>query len=204
MRSRILRVLLAALGAGAVTALLLAASCGAPTTPGPDYTKHPTSALIEVPYPPPPARVEVVPKQPNGNAVWIDGEWTWQTRRWAWKPGRWIAPPRNAKFAPWTTVRDQVGTLYVATGIWRDSKGQEVEEPAPLAIGKPSPASIVSPEGDDVPRGPLAPIDSGAARNGSLDPDAAMLNEAVERLDASRTTMPMPSADGAAAVGGDQ
>jgi len=189
----------------AIEILILVMACGPSATPGPSYTKHPTSALIEVPYPPPPARVEAVPKQPNGDAIWIDGEWTWQTRRWAWKPGRWIKPPTNAKFAPWTQVRNPVGTLYFASGVWRDSKGEEVEEPAPIVIGKPTPASIVSPEGDEIPRGPLAPIDGGSAtRDGG-----ASANEAVDQLDASRTTMPMPLSDGgdldaAASIGRDQ
>ncbi|MBX3215973.1 MAG: YXWGXW repeat-containing protein [Labilithrix sp.] len=157
-------------------------ACGAPKLPAPPYTTHPTSALVEIPYPPPPARVEAVPLRPNkGGAVWIDGEWTWQTRRWAWKPGRWVEPPANARFAPWTSVRDRVGTLYVAAGAWRDASGALVSEPEPLAVGGPAPAAVVTPEGDAVRQGPLAPLDAGA----SDDHDArdAAANEALEELE---------------------
>ena len=141
-----------------------ALACGAPRLPAPPYTGHPTSALAEIPYPPPPARVETVPLRPRQTgAVWIDGEWTWQVRRWAWKPGRWVRPPPNARFAPWTTVRDRVGTLYLAGGAWRGPSGAEVPEPEPLAIGSPAPAAIVTPEGGEVRSGPIVQLDAGAS-----------------------------------------
>ena len=118
---------------GVVFGTAAAFACGAPKLPAPAYTTHPTSALVPVPYPPPPARVEAVPSRPRDAAVWIDGEWVWQTRRWAWKPGRWVSPPSGARFAPWTTVRDVTGTLYFAAGAWRASSGAEVAEPASAA-----------------------------------------------------------------------
>ncbi|MBX3207001.1 MAG: YXWGXW repeat-containing protein [Labilithrix sp.] len=155
----------------AVRAAVLVATatlaCGAPKLPAPPFTSQPTHALVEIPFPPPPARVEAVPPRPaKAGAVWIDGEWTWQTRRWAWKPGRWVEPPANARFAPWTTVRDRVGTLYVAAGAWRDAAGASVAEPAPLAIAGPAPAAVVTPEGDVIRQGPLAPLDPDATRSG--------------------------------------
>lgn len=124
----------------AALGITIAFACGPPRLPAPPYTRHPTSALEEVPYPPPPARVEAIPRRPKvERSVWIDGEWTWQTRRWVWKSGRWVKPPSGARFAPWTTVRDRIGTLYFAGGTWRDAASAEVAEPEPLAIGGPLP-----------------------------------------------------------------
>lgn len=144
-----MRVLaLAFTGSFVVAAATAMIACGSRRLPTPSYVGQPQEALVQVPYPPPPARVEYVPDQPSGDAVWIDGEWVWQGRRYAWKPGRWVKPPSNASFAPWATVRDPMGSLYVAEGSWRDSKGNEVAAPAPLKVGRPSPGSITDPEGD--------------------------------------------------------
>ncbi len=92
---------------------LLAEACGAPRMPTPKLAAHPTSALHEVPYPPPPARVESIPERPNDASVWVDGEWVWQGGRWSWRRGRWVVPAPDTAFAPWTHVRDARGILYV-------------------------------------------------------------------------------------------
>lgn len=160
-----------------------AVACGGGKMPVPDYVQQPTSALVEVPYPPPPARAETMPKEPTKGARWIDGEWSWQGRRWAWKPGRWVVPPAGAKFSPWTTVRDKTGTLFFAPGVWRDAKGEEIDEPAAAGTGKAGAAAIVSPEGDPVPGGPNLPIDAGRANR----EDASAL---IEGFDASPTLLP--------------
>ena len=177
--------MLRALGVAACLVVIAALACGGPNLPAPDYTSHPTSALVEVPYPPPPARAEAIPKRPKTRAVWIDGEWTWQ-RRWAWKPGRWLAPPAGARFAPWTTVRDRTGTLYFSGGAWRDDAGNEVQEPAPLATGAATAAAVVSPEGEEVEQGAPASLDGGGGSTAARD---ASGSEAIEALDASRMTL---------------
>jgi hypothetical protein len=115
--------------------------------PRPTYSPQTTAALEPVTYPPPPARVEFVPALPVKGAVWIDGEWTWQGRRWAWRVGRWVVPPPNARFAPWTTVRSDDGTIYFAPGIWVDAKHQPTTEPTAVATGQPTIADVVDPEG---------------------------------------------------------
>lgn len=177
MRGRSIVAMAIVLGTAAAFA------CGAPKLPAPPYTNHPTSALTEVPYPPPPARVEAVPPRPkDDDAVWLDGEWIWQTRRWAWKPGRWIKPPAGARFAPWTTVRDRIGTLYLASGTWRDADGGALDEPEPLAVGGPAPAAVITPEGAEVREGPTAPLDGGTERLEDRDAAGA---EAIAELDAS-------------------
>ena len=158
-------------------AVSVVVACGSGRLPAPSYEGQPTSALVQVPYPPPPARAEQVPKAPNGKSVWIDGEWTWQARRWAWKKGRWVVPPPSAKWSPWTVTRDRTGVMWAASGVWRDSKGNEVDENV-SATGKSSVTTIVDPEGDAVPRGPDAPGDAGKSKRS----DGGRL--AAEELDA--------------------
>lgn len=166
MRCRARRSFVA--GVAAAT-LAIAFACG-PRLPAPPFVGQPTSALVEVPYPPPPARVEVIPPHPSeSGAVWIDGEWIWRTRRWAWKPGRWVNPPPNARFSPWTTVRDRRGTLYFAEGVWREASGAPLSDPEPLESLGPLPAAVVTPEGEEVREGPLVPLDAGPLDGGTVD-----------------------------------
>jgi len=110
-------------------AVMAGFACGSAKLPSPPYSSHPTDALQPVPYPPPAARVEDVPVRPSEEAVWIDGEWIWQTRRWIWRRGRWVRPVPGARYAPWTSVRDEDGNLFVAAGAWRDARGRLVAEP---------------------------------------------------------------------------
>lgn len=157
--------------AAASTGIAIVALACAPRLPAPPYAAQPTSALSEIPYPPPPARAESVPPKPRvDGAVWIDGEWLWRARRWSWRPGRWIVPPAGARFSPWATARDRAGTLFIAPGTWRDGAGAVVLEPPPLAIGVPGGGAIVSPEGAKVEQGPIAPLDAGAAGDTALAP----------------------------------
>jgi len=144
------------------------AACGYSKIPRPAYVGQPSSSLVEVRYPPPPARVEIVPDPPREGAVWIDGEWTWRGQRWAWKRGRWVMPPPDAAFAPWTSVRNGDGTLYWAEGQWRDRNGKEVPAPTVLALAHASPGEIVNAEGEQVPTGRnILPegVDGGAHRS---------------------------------------
>jgi hypothetical protein len=201
-------------------ALVLASvvACGEKRLPGPRLVGHPTSALVEVPYPPPPARIEAVPKAPTETAVWIDGEWMWQGKHWVWKAGRWVEPPRHAAFAPWTTVRDANGTLYFAAGTWRDATGAEVPEPAPIASARPHRGTVVNAEGEEVPPSPIASPERGAPRRsvedgGVPEPDATPFPADAEPpsdagmedariADAVAPTEPLPLApDGGATTG---
>lgn len=100
---------------------LLSSGCGsAIASPklGPHYREEP----LIVPYPPPPARVETIPRMPREmkqKAVWIDGEWQWKGRRWIWQEGRWELPYPDGYFAPATTLRISDGTLYYYQGEWK-------------------------------------------------------------------------------------
>jgi hypothetical protein len=72
-----------------------------------------------VPYPPPPARVEIVQARPEPDAVWVDGEWQWKGRRWIWQPGGWQIPYPGAYYAPSVTVRLADGQLAWFRGQWQ-------------------------------------------------------------------------------------
>src|SRR5689334_10483175 len=102
-----------------VVAVLFA--CGS-QFPHPPYTKQPTSALVEVAYPPSSARVEVVSARPSESAVWVNGEWAWTGRRWAWKPGSWVVSPSSGAYARMVVVRREDGKLFAAPGTWRNDK----------------------------------------------------------------------------------
>jgi hypothetical protein len=122
--------------------------------PRPRYSPQTTAALTLVGYPAPPARVEFIPPRPTRESVWLDGEWAWTGSKWAWEPGRWVAPPAGATFSPWTTVRDDRGSIYFASGVWKDAQGQALPPPIALATGRARPGDITSSEGDDEKTGP--------------------------------------------------
>jgi hypothetical protein len=119
--------------------------------PHPSYTAQPTSALVEVDYPPPPARVEFVPNRPTDDAAWVNGEWTWTGHKWGWKPGGWVVPPEGAQYAKLTLVRRGDGRLFAAPGTWRDADGGEVNAPEPIQTSSGRSSSVVDPEGDRAP-----------------------------------------------------
>lgn len=100
-----------------------------PTPPGP---------MVEVPYPPPAARVETIPPNEDAEKVWVDGQWVWQTKRWKWQTGGWVVPPKNAYFTRWETTRKPDGRLFFSRAMWRDATGR------PLDVGK-DPASCPAP-----------------------------------------------------------
>lgn len=109
----------------ALLTLLTLTACGGslpvPVT-GPHGSEDPA---VVVPFPPPPAHVEVVPPAPEGlkGAVWVDGEWQWRGRRWVWLAGRWEEPYPGAYFAPSTTVRRADGELVWFAGVWHFPAG---------------------------------------------------------------------------------
>ncbi len=125
------------------------AACSGPRLPHPPYVSHPTSALDEVPAPPPPPLVENVPEQPAKEAVWVDGEWRYSARQWRWNYGYWVVPVSGHAFSPPVEVRGADGTLYYAPGIWRNGLGEAVEDPEPLARGRSQGGnSIMNPSGE--------------------------------------------------------
>jgi hypothetical protein len=133
--------------------LLVAPACGS-SLPAPRTGPHPPNATnyIEVPYPPPAARVEIVPRKPREGAVWVDGEWAWEGKRWVWESGGWVMPPEHAYLAPWLTYRQENGKLLFAPGTWHSDTGAPLPEPTVLAPAETS----LEPQGSEVPEADAA------------------------------------------------
>jgi hypothetical protein len=111
-----------------VAAIVALAGCaGGTIVPVPTTGPHVGEAPVLVPYPPPPARVEVVGKAPStmNDAVWIDGEWLWKSRRWVWQGGHWDLPLPGGYYAPPVTVRLADGALAHYPGAWKDGAKKE-------------------------------------------------------------------------------
>jgi hypothetical protein len=105
--------------------VLLMAAC-APRVPVPPTGPHRQDTPELVPYPPPPARVELIPPAPAPEALWIDGHWIWTAGGYAWHAGRWEPARVGAHYAPATTVRRSNGELLYYVGSWQS-------DPAPTA-----------------------------------------------------------------------
>jgi hypothetical protein len=117
---------------------LLAMACGS-RLPAPPTGPHPagSTTYLDIPFPPPPARVEIIPAPPREEgAVWVDGEWAWQGKRWGWLPGGWMVPPRGAYFAPWLVYRLDNGRLLFAAGTWHASNGERLPNPVVLEAAR--------------------------------------------------------------------
>ncbi len=106
-------------------ALALCAACHGPLAQ-PAAAPQPDNAFIEVPYPPPPARVEALPPRPNQPCVWVDGQWSWDGIQWTWMPGGWVIPPPGGRLARWVLRRQLSGGLQYAPSSWRDAAGHEL------------------------------------------------------------------------------
>ncbi len=101
-----------------VIASSFAGAC-APAVPTPPAGPHIGDEAVVVPYPPPAALPEVIPRNELGSsAVWIDGEWLWDGSTWTWKVGRWEAGRRGMYFAVPQGVRQSDGRLLWYKGAW--------------------------------------------------------------------------------------
>lgn len=130
-----------AVGVLALASLVSLVSACASSLPTPVLGTHPPgcAAFVEVPHPPPPARVEMIPERPRDDAVWVDGEWVWRGRRWEWDPGGWVIPPEGGVFAPWVLVRRDDGSLYHARSRWFDREGKPLRRPPRIEPGQTEP-----------------------------------------------------------------
>jgi hypothetical protein len=150
------------------------AGCG--SVPHPPYAPQATSALTPIDLPPPPGRIEIIPKRPAGADAWVDGEWVLRHDRWLWLLGRWVEVPAGAKYAPWVTVRSADGTLYYAPSIWIDASGHPVEPPQPLAVATASGEAVFAPGGEvestgrNIKGGAPPPVDAGTDSATPLKP----------------------------------
>jgi len=132
-----------------VLGILAAASLScAPHLPGPPSVPQPSAAFEDVPYPPPPARIEYIPDAPRSDAKWVDGEWRWQASGWHWQRGGWYDVPPATSFARWATKRAPDGRLLFAPSTWRDGRGQEAPLPGLLASAGAGPGAVEEEEPD--------------------------------------------------------
>src|SRR5690606_27549090 len=91
---------------------------------------------VTVPFPPPPARADVILDAPLElkSPAWIDGQWKWRGRRWVWEPGRWVDFAPNQVYSPPYVVRRADGELLWYVGIlW-----YEGAPPPPCAAPDPA------------------------------------------------------------------
>jgi hypothetical protein len=117
----------------AVVVMPLAFATGCiPSLPTPPTASHNENnaddVSVVVPYPPPPARVDLVLTRPAEmkSPVWVDGEWKWHGSRWMWEPGSWVDLEPNRVYAPPTLVYLSDGSLHWFAGAWRDKRTRAV------------------------------------------------------------------------------
>jgi hypothetical protein len=113
--------------------LLLAAlattACGS-TLPQPRQTTPPAEAFLEVPYPPPPALSELVPKPPaREGVVFVDGGWTWRGKYYVWQRGGWVQPRPGLRVTPWMVRYTDDGRALFAESRWVNEHGRLVRGP---------------------------------------------------------------------------
>jgi hypothetical protein len=122
----------------ALTLPLLAVGCGS-AFPKPALAPQPPAAFSEVPYPPPPARVEMVPERPKGDPPWIDGSWVWEGGQWRWLAGGWVVPAQGSVYSlSETRRRPDDGAVLYAPAAWRMPDGQPAPPPQVVAAATPS------------------------------------------------------------------
>jgi len=129
-------------------AALLLASCGG-SLPRPRQARVAVDDYVEVPFPPRPPPVEIVPPRPakpdrittaagtsvpvEGEVVWADGGWEWGTSRYQWQAGGWVVQPPGATRTRWALVRrKEDGKLFFAPSRWRDASGASLRAPRAL------------------------------------------------------------------------
>ncbi len=171
-------------------ALVVAAACGG-SLPQPSPLAQPSDAFAEVPYPPPPAKVEYLPDRPRNDALWVNGQWQWQDGEWRWQHGGWYAVPAGVGFARWETRRDSAGRLLFAPATWRDQAGREVGTPALLVRASAGPDGLPRDAGEDEPE---LPAEAGLADAPTIF-DGPLFDAAPLRVPVLTDGAPWPFAD---------
>ena len=92
-----------------------------------------------VDYPPPPAQVEFVRKDPGPPCLWVDGEWKYVEQTWQWVGGGWYVPPETCVYAEpamlWFPDR-KIGKLYYLGGRWVHPDSDDPEKLVPCSAAK--------------------------------------------------------------------
>ena len=98
--------------------------------PVPPTGAHIGEEAVEVPYPPPAARVDMLPVAPHGmlHPVWVDGQWMWHAGRWVWHPGEWADLQVGQVYEPPTLLYLSDGNLHWFAGAFRDAAAHAKDE----------------------------------------------------------------------------
>lgn len=116
---------------GVLAFALACSACGGRQLEPPEL-RQPASELKSVPYPPPPARVEVVTAPARTDCVWVDGYWDYNRQSWQWQSGDWVVPGPSCRLAP-MELRREAGRLLHAPPRWyaRAPQGRHSACPRP-------------------------------------------------------------------------
>jgi hypothetical protein len=141
-------------------AVATAPGCSGPPLPEPARGPHVGADPIAVPYPPPPARTDVIgPAPPEArDPVWVDGQWIWRGRKWVWTAGQWWERPPDQVWAAPAVIRVQGGQLVWFEGRWRPAG----EAPPQIALSAVAPPFAVR-GGSEPPPPPPPPPPSASA-----------------------------------------
>ncbi len=112
----------------------------------------PDREWLEVPYPPPVAKVERIPPRPDRVARWADGQWAWRGR-YVWLSGGWFHPARKVRLVPWALRRESSGRLMFSPAYWRNGAHAWAYQPKLPEHASPGPA-------DRTPKTHEAPADA--------------------------------------------
>jgi hypothetical protein len=108
---------------GSLLALGLCAACGASVRNAPRGPQPDNAAATLVQFPPPPAKVEILPEDPGEPCLWVDGHYNWVGRRWQWEAGGWFVVPEGCHLAEARLVWAPEGSTlyYTPPGFYLDS-----------------------------------------------------------------------------------
>jgi hypothetical protein len=132
-----------------VVCLLVGTACSA-SLPTPLPARQPRSAYRPVPYPPPAAFAEVVPRTPAPEALWVDGHWAWRGGKFVWQRGGWVIAPEGARFAHWRLLYSRDGTLQFAEDTWYDAHLLPMRKPKTI-LPALTPQNAMTPEAKHAP-----------------------------------------------------
>jgi hypothetical protein len=110
-----------------------------PTGPQPS-----SAAPLLVDYPPPPARIDKIERDPGEPCVWVDGTYEWIGKHWEWTGGGWVMPRPGCYYRPpalvWAPNAQGPGSLYYFPPKWYEERSNATECAAPKPCTQPVPS----------------------------------------------------------------
>jgi hypothetical protein len=119
-------------------------ACGA-TLPQAVQSAPPTDAFVEVPYPPPAALSELIPRRPREpGVVYVDGSWAWRGKYYVWQRGGWVLPRPGTRATLATLRYLPDGRAFFAESGWVDARGEHVRRPRVLVPSVTPPNEVTA------------------------------------------------------------